>query len=175
MNAEKFIGNLKKELADLVSDFRVVTTEHGISNRKAYRVWADTSAENFKNVVKKLFKIQPYPHFSVSSGFDAGSTIEILLHFALNYAKPHNLVLFTLRVKLPKENPKMETITDLIPGALIAEKEKREFLGIEIEGLPAGHMFLDESLAGVFPWRRDEKGANKIAKNLHKGEPIEKE
>ncbi|RLG69783.1 MAG: hydrogenase [Candidatus Iainarchaeum archaeon] len=173
MNAEEFIEKLKKELGKDVSNFKVVTTEHGLSKSKAYRVWADADSKNFKNVVKKLFSLQEYPHFSVSSGFDAGKTIEILLHFALNYANPKALVLFTLRVKLPKQRPKMKTITDLIPGAMISEKEKREFFGIKIEGLAPGKMFLDDSLSGVYPWRRDSKGADKIAKNLHSGDAIE--
>ncbi len=82
-------------------------------------------------------------------------------------------MLFTLRVKLPKQRPKMKTITDLIPGAMISEKEKREFFGIKIEGLAPGKMFLDDSLSGVYPWRRDSKGADKIAKNLHSGDAIE--
>lgn len=173
MNADRFIKKLKKELGNDVSNFKVVTTEHGLSKSKAYRVWADVDNKNLKDVVKKIFSLQEYPHFSVSSGFDAGRHIEVLLHFALNYANPKELVLFTLRTKVPKQRPKMKTITDLIPGALISEKEKREFLGIEIEGLAPGKMFLDDSLSGIYLWRKDAKGADKIAKNLHSGDKVE--
>ncbi len=173
MQATELIEKLKETLAKDISDFRIVTTEHGLKKNRAYRVWAEVSNKKLKDVVKKLFSLQEYPHFSVSSGVDTGQNIEILLHFTLNYAAPKEQVLLTLRVKLPKKRPVMETITDLIPGALISEKEKREFLGIEIKGLAPGRAFLDDSLAGVFPWRKDKKGANKIAKNLHTGERIE--
>jgi len=170
MDAEAFAERLKELLKDKVTNFKISTTEHGKEKRKAYRVWADVDTLYIKDIVKKLFELQEYPHFSVSSGYDAGADIEILLHFTLNYAKPHALVVFTLRTRLPKNNPVIETITDLIPGAEISEKEKREFFGIDVKGLAPGNVFLDESLAGIYPWRKDEKGAQKIVKNLHESD-----
>lgn len=168
MDAEAFTERLKEALGNKVSSFRISATEHGKMKAKAYRIWADADVSNLKEIVKKLFELQEHPHFSVSSGYDNGREIEMMLHFALNYATPQSLVLFTLRVKLPKSNPVVDTITDLIPGAEISEKEKREFFGIEIKGLATGNVFLDESLAGIHPWRKDAKDLP--VKNLHEGE-----
>jgi membrane-bound hydrogenase subunit beta len=45
----------------------------------------------------------------------------------------------------------------LIPGALTAEREKREFYGITVEGIPDDrNLFLPEE-ATIHPWRKDEE------------------
>ncbi|MCX8189985.1 MAG: NADH-quinone oxidoreductase subunit C [Candidatus Diapherotrites archaeon] len=170
MNTESFVNELKNLLSNETKDIVVSETQHGKSKAKAFRLWATIDPKNIHGVVRKISLLQKDPHFSVSSGTDLGNEIELLYHFALNYAKPKSQVLLTLRVKLPKSSPVIDTITDIIPGAEISEKEKREFFGIEFRGLPPGNAFLDESLAGVHPWRKDEKGASKFAKNIHNGE-----
>lgn len=170
MNAEKFVDELNNLLGVYTKEILVSETQHGKSKAKAYRVWATIDSAKLRDVVKKISVLQREPHFSVSSGNDLWDDIEILYHFALNYAKPKSQVLLTLRIKVPKSSPVLDTITDIIPGAEISEKEKREFLGVEFKGLPPGSAFLDESLAGVHPWRKDEKGASKFVKNVHNGE-----
>ena len=74
-----------------------------------------------------------------------------------------------LSVELPKSNPTIETVCDLIPGALVTEREKQEFLGVKIKGIPdSRRLFLPDDIPeGVYPWRRDETGAEKFYKNLH--------
>lgn len=174
MNPKTLVKALKKEFGEKISEIEIKETVHGRKNRKAARVWATVKASDFKKVVKFLFSLQEFPHYSVSSGIDLGKEIEIINHFGLNYAKPNKLILFSLKVRLSKKKPEMETLTDLIPGAWVSEKEKQEFLGIKIKGIKPGRLFLDDSLPkGVYPWRRDSKGAGKHAINLHTGESIE--
>ena len=42
----------------------------------------------------------------------------------------------TFEVEVLKTNPVVPTISDLIPGAVYSEREKREMIGVEIEGIP---------------------------------------
>ena len=74
-----------------------------------------------------------------------------------------------ISVELPKSKPEIETICDYIPGALITEREKQEFLGVKIIGIPDDRrLFLpDDFPKGVYPWRRDETGPDKLYRNLH--------
>jgi len=74
-----------------------------------------------------------------------------------------------MTIELPKSKPIIETITDIIPGALIAEQEKQEMLGVKVKGIPKDQrVFIpNEFPKDVYPWRRDEKGPEKIARNLH--------
>ena len=72
----------------------------------------------------------------------------------------------TIRVNVPKENPKVATITDLMPGAAFHEREVADLLGVAIEGHPSrGRLLLSESWPeGVSPLRKDCK-ANEVKLN----------
>ncbi|MCX6802842.1 MAG: NADH-quinone oxidoreductase subunit C [Candidatus Diapherotrites archaeon] len=167
MNAAQVIESFRKEFPGI----EISLAEQGAGRHKKVQVWATVAVKDFKNAVKHLFTIQEYPHFSVSSGSDIGKEIEIINHFVLNYGEPGEQVPFHLKVKLPKGNPVMDSITGLFPGAVISEQEKMEMLGIKIEGVPKKRVFTDESMpAGIYPWRKDDKGPEKIARNLHEGE-----
>jgi len=171
---EKIISSLKKEFGKKILEVKTSETVHGKKNDKAVRIWVTVKPVDFKPMVKYLFELQAYPHFMVSSGFDDGKEIEILNHFALNYGKPLEMVVLTIRTRLPKTKPEMDSISDIIPGAWVAEKEKQEFLGIKIKGIEPGRLFLDDSFPkGVFPWRRDKKGPGKTAINLHTGDKVD--
>ncbi|MEM4663133.1 MAG: NADH-quinone oxidoreductase subunit C [Candidatus Diapherotrites archaeon] len=167
MNPEELINKLKTVLDSDISNFKVSHTLHGKNKTKAYRVWVDVEPNKLHSLIKKISLVYRYPHFSVSSGYDAGDHIEVLYHFALNYGRPRSQIVLTLRTSVSKNSPILETITDIIPGAEISEKEKREFFGVEFKGLKKGHAFLDESFNSIYPWRRDEKDASKMVKNVH--------
>ena len=70
---------------------------------------------------------------------------------------------------MPKTKPEIETICDYIPGTLITEREKQEMLGVKIIGIPdTRRLFLpDDFPKDVYPWRKDEKGMEKLIRNLH--------
>ncbi|MEM0360006.1 MAG: NADH-quinone oxidoreductase subunit C [Candidatus Diapherotrites archaeon] len=166
MNPEQVLESFKKEFPGI--EIRLV--EQGSGKHKKAQVWALVQPKDFKRAVKHLFELQEFPHFSVSSGSDIGNEIEIINHFVLNYGEKEPQIPFNLKVRLPKENPEMETITDLFPSAIISEQEKMEMLGIKISGIPKKRVFTDDSMpSGVFPWRKDGKGAEKIARNVHEG------
>ncbi len=174
MNAEQKVKALNKEFGSKLKDVRIHETVHGKKNIKAQRIWATVKPADYKKVVEFLFTLQDFPHHCVSSGTDMEKEIEIVNHFGLGYGIPQGAVLFNLKTSLPKTKPNMDSITDLIPGAWIAEKEKQEFLGINVKGIPPGRLFLDDSLPkGVFPWRKDAKGPGKNAINLHTGDAVE--
>jgi len=95
--------------------------------------------------------------------------IELIYHFTVNYGERLKEINFHISVELPKSKPEIESICDLIPGALITEREKQEFLGVKIKGIPDDRkLFLpDDWPDKVYPWRRDETGPEKYYKNLH--------
>jgi len=93
-------------------------------------------------------------------------------HFSLFHGARGRELSLNITVSLPKENPVVDTITDLIPGALISEQEKQEMLGVKIRGIPKDtRVFVaDDIPKDVFPWRRDETGPGKLVRNLHEGD-----
>jgi len=133
------------------------------------RVWAKINKSQFKEAVAFLCELYPMPHFSVASGYDMGESIELIYHFAIGFGGKLEEFIFSLKVVLPKNDLVLESITDLIPGALISERELQEMLGVKIKGIPdSRRLFLPKEIPkGVYPWRKDNKGLEKLVRNLN--------
>lgn len=89
-------------------------------------------------------------------GVDAGE-LEVMYHFC------HGAAVVTLSVKVPRENPVVPTVCELIPSASFYERELREMFGVTITDTPnTDHLFLpDDWPEGVYPLRKDfEMSAN---------------
>jgi membrane-bound hydrogenase subunit beta len=78
---------------------------------------------------------------------------------------------FTIRTMLPKSDLSIPTITDLLAGAQTSEREKIEFYGIDVVGIPdSRNLFLPEG-ATIHPWRKDlEEETAKEVKRMVKWE-----
>jgi Ni,Fe-hydrogenase III large subunit len=97
---------------------------------------------------------------SAITGLDLGANLSVLYHIRTSNA------FLTIRAEVPKDNPKIQTITDIIPGAVFHELEVADLLGVVFEGHPSpGHFVLSEYWPqGVYPLRKDVK-ANEIKLN----------
>jgi Ni,Fe-hydrogenase III component G len=99
--------------------------------------------------------------FHIASGIDARTHLEILYHFSIETMN----LLISLRVKLDKQNPKVNSLANVIKGANWIEREMSELLGIDFLGHPDLRRLLlaDEWPKGVYPLRRDYKEWDKNA------------
>jgi len=73
-------------------------------------------------------------------------------------------------VPVPKSDLTVPTISDIIPGAVFSEREKQEFLGVKVIGIPDNRrLFLPEDFPeGIYPWRKDETGVpDSMVKDLY--------
>jgi len=87
-------------------------------------------------------------HLSAITGQDTGSEIELLYHFWDGRG-------LTLRASLPREEPHIATLTDLIPGAAFYEREVCEMLGVTFEGHPDPRaLLLPDDWDGEAPLRQ---------------------
>jgi len=86
---------------------------------------------------------------------DVRSHLEILYHFTLEDIN----LLISLRVKLPKDNPEIDSLAPVFEGANWIEREMHELLGINFKGHPdLRRLLLPENWPeGVFPLRCDYK------------------
>ncbi|MFH1447813.1 MAG: NADH-quinone oxidoreductase subunit C [Candidatus Micrarchaeota archaeon] len=69
-------------------------------------------------------------HLSTITGIDTGERIEVLYHFELLDK------MLTLRVPLDRNIASVETITNVMPSAVLYEREVVEMLGVEVRGHP---------------------------------------
>jgi NADH:ubiquinone oxidoreductase subunit C len=101
--------------------------------------------------MKKLVESERFRHLSTITGIDAGSKIEVIYHLIRE-----DLAL-SLKVKTSKKYPVLPTIVDLIPGAVLYEREVHELLGITFEGNPDLSPLLlpDDWPSDVYPLRKD--------------------
>jgi membrane-bound hydrogenase subunit beta len=170
---EEIVRSFQTRFPQGITQPRVERRIGGTLKTEFVHVWFRIETGLLKEAVKHLFAFEQYPHFAVTSGYDLGDTIELVYHFSLFYGERGREMSLNMTVTLPKDNPVIDTITDLIPGALISEQEKQEMLGVKIRGIPKDiRVFVaDDIPEGIFPWRRDETGPDKLIRNLHEGEP----
>ncbi len=87
--------------------------------------------------------------------------MELLYHFTLEDIN----LLISFRVKLPKQDPEIDSLTSVLKGADWIEREIHELLGIRFKGHPNLKKLLlpDEWPDGVYPMRQDYKEWDKTA------------
>ena len=165
---ENVVKYFKDEFKTKIKGTKIVKRKFGSKKNVSNYIWMKVDRSVFKDAVKHLLKLQ-FPHLAIASGNDLGKNIELIYHFTINYDQPLEEIILNISVELPKTDPTIDTITDIIPGALITEREKIEMLGVTIKGIPDdSRLFVPEDFPeGVYPWRRDKTGPEKFYKNLH--------
>ncbi len=165
MKPEDIIELFKEKFNDSVTNSKIEIKTAGLKKNSYSLIWLEIEPKDFKEAVRLLCTIQ-FPHFAIISGNDTGKEIELIYHFSIYYGERFKEISINLTTYLPKEDLRIPTITDLIPGAQTAEREIKEMFGVTIEGLPdLPNIFLPQDFQkGVYPLRRDEKGIDKIIK-----------
>ena len=89
-------------------------------------------------------------HLSTITGIDNGSEIEVLYHFWQQTG-------LTIRLILQYDDLQIDTLTELIPGALFYEREIAEMFGISIVGLDEAPLILPDSWCETPPLLKGEQ------------------
>ena len=154
MTPEALLSSLRESLGKRLLDEKTVVRQVGKRKRSVYDVWVEVDRESLCDAVSHLCALS-YPHLSVISGDDLGKEIAFNYHFTVGFGKRYGEMTVSVRVRVPKNDLRLPTITDLIPGAITSEREKQEFFGVIVEGIPDGHnLFLPEEMK-IHPWRKD--------------------
>ncbi|MDE2517798.1 MAG: NADH-quinone oxidoreductase subunit C, partial [Methanocorpusculum sp.] len=155
-------GRLTEALGDAVIDSRIQIRAEGKEKRENTNIWITIRRDAVHAAVAALMQIW-YPHLSCIAGYDKGADspdlrVQYIFSIYGGVAASECMVIFSLDV--PKADPRLPTITDLLEGAAFTEREKTEYLGITIEGLPsaAHRFFLPQDFPDdVYPLRKDDK------------------
>jgi membrane-bound hydrogenase subunit beta len=156
---QEIIDLYKTEFGAGILDATITERGEGVHKTKGYNIWIRLEKNLLRPAIQKLMDIR-FPHFAVIAGSDLGDEIELLYILSVFYGTQFGEYMVTLAIRLRKTDLTVPTITDLIPGALLSEREKQEFFGITVTGIPDGRrLFLpDDFPQGVYPWRKDETG-----------------
>lgn len=116
--SDKLKNNLKDNIVEM-------------KNPRERRIFLRVKKEAFRETLEYVVNELGFKHLSTITGVDVGADIELLYHMVLNDA-----TVLTLGFSVPKEKPTTRTITDLVPSAVLYEREVHEMLGVVFEGHP---------------------------------------
>lgn len=118
------------------------------------RIYLDIDKKDLISLTKFLFE-DLKARFITASGVDTRKAIEILYHFSFDSLG----LIISLRVKLSKPQPEVESLTSLIKGAEWIEREIFELLGVNFLNHPDLRRLLmsEDWPEGKYPLRRDFK------------------
>jgi len=117
---EEFLNELSEEFKNIV-DKKEIKGNFVVTVRK----------EDLKPIVE-FTKKHGITHIITITGVDKGDKIELNYHFRpLGTGK-----VITYRVYLDREKPQITSISSVIPGALLYEREVKDLLGVEFIGIP---------------------------------------
>jgi Ni,Fe-hydrogenase III large subunit/NADH:ubiquinone oxidoreductase subunit C len=138
---ENAVEVLKNNLEDAIIEFRVPRP------RKAYIL---LKPERHRDAISLLLKHIENAELSTISGTDLGNEIELNYHMACGGT-------VTLKNRVSREKPVIRTITDILPGANLYEREVFDLLGVIFAGHPnLKRLMLPENWPkGEYPLRRD--------------------
>ena len=140
---ENAVDILKNNLADDILELKVPRS------RKAYILF---KPERHRAAISLLLNNVEDTELSTITGVDLEKEIELNYHMACDGT-------VTLKNRISREKPVTQTITDILPGANLYEREVFDLLGVIFEGHPnLQRLMLPESWPqGDYPLRRDWK------------------
>lgn len=144
MNDEIIINKIKDTLQSKVIE---------ITNPALRRIFVKVNRENLLETVKFLKEQFGFTHLSTITGNDKGENFEVLYHFANEFS------VVTVRILTPRAEPKIPSICEIIPGAILYERELPDMFGIIVENIPDSRTLLlpDGWPQGAYPLRKDWK------------------
>lgn len=120
-------------------------------NTRPHRLFVTINRDDVYEVVQYLHEKHGLTYVSTITGLDAVEHYEMMYHFLLEGT------VVTVRAIVPTDDPRIASITPIIPGAQLYERELQDLLGITSEGhpFPEGRQILpDDWPEGEYPLRK---------------------
>jgi membrane-bound hydrogenase subunit beta len=145
-NEENIVAELKQKFPYLSDKIRV---------QRVRRIWAEVDYSKFAEVFDFMIKKLNLNSFCTVTGLDENTNLSFVYHIAR-----HDGIVMNLKTSVPKDNPRIKTITNYFPAADVAERELVDLLGAEVEGLKEGFRYplTDDWPKDQHPLRKDWKG-----------------
>ena len=142
MTIIEFIDKLKKKTN---LDFEFQQHSHK-------RVYIRINREYLKRMIQVIFK-DLKAKFSIATGVHIREGFEVLYHFTFD----KDQFICTIRTLAPHDDPSLDSITGIIPGALWIEREIYDILGVKFIGHPNLKRLVKAEFIGEneFPFRKD--------------------
>jgi Ni,Fe-hydrogenase III component G len=143
MNDAQILEILNARFAGKVAD---------VTNPAPRRIFLAVEPKNLLDVIAGLKEAVPGMwYIATISGVDLGESFEIVYHFG------HDRGTVNIKTRIPRAHPHLESITPVIPGAVLYERELQDMFGMVIEHIPDPRPLVtsDDWPANNFPLRKD--------------------
>ena len=143
MTRETTLERIKESLGDKVVDW---------FDKSERRTYVEVLPEDVPAATELVFR-ELGARFQIATGIDTPGAIEILYHWAFDTMD----FIVTLRTKLDRDKPEVESVAGICKGTEWIEREMWEMLGITFHNHPdMRHLLLREDWPeDEFPLRRD--------------------
>jgi Ni,Fe-hydrogenase III component G len=143
MNRDELIQDLQNRFKDDIIE---------LYDKSPKRVYVEINPAAIVSVGSYIFR-ELEARFNIASGLDAATHLEVLYHFTIERIN----LLISVRVKLDRNTPEIDSLAPVFKGVNWIEREMNELLGIEFRGHPEMKRLLlsDQWPEGVYPLRQD--------------------
>ncbi len=144
MTDAEIVEKLKADLGGKIVD---------LTNPAPRRLFLKIFAADLPAVTKTLRDGCGVVFLSTITGLDKGEAFEIIYHFST----PDQDI--NLRTEVPRTSPRVASISGLIPGAVLYERELQDMFGIIVDHIPDPRRLIlpDDWPEGQYPLRKDWK------------------
>ena len=134
-------GKLKEEFKDSILESKIP---------REHRIWVKVPMSKFRDIIKYLKENLGFTHITTITAIDAGEEIEVIYHLF----KPG--ISLNLKTATPMATAEIETITDILPGAILYEREAQDLMGLKFKNIPDPRRLIlpEDWPEGVYPLRK---------------------
>jgi len=150
INPMDIVNFLKKELKNKFKGFELKPHIYGKS-----RIFINISQDANKDALKAIWE-RFNARLNTISGVDFGKALGVIYHLTLD---EYGIVINIKIDDLPRNNPELNSISDIIPAAAFMEREIHDLFGINFKGNLCMEKWIiaDEWPEGEYPLRKDYK------------------
>lgn len=144
MSEEEILQKIKEKFGDYVLEASIP---------RPRRVVVLVPPEKYKEVAEFVAKDLGLEFLSCITGADKEEYMEVVAHIGYS-------IYVLVKTRIPRDNPEVDSLVDVLPAAAFYEREAYDLLGIVFKGNPdIGKKFIipEDWPEGVFPLRKDYK------------------
>ncbi len=108
----------------LETQFRETNMQIHVGQLGLATIQAETS--QLREIIKTLISADPKTGLVTITGLDLGENLGAYYHMRTTQGY------ITIKIQVPKNNPKITSIADLVPGATFAELRRDRFTGLSL-------------------------------------------
>jgi Ni,Fe-hydrogenase III component G len=144
MNSEAILEKINEEIKDKIVEASVAAPR---------RINVKVERGQLLTVLAYLKGQFHFAHLGTISGVDLGEHFEVIYHLS------NDTTTVNVRILSPRSEPKIPSVCQIIPGAILYERELQDMFGLVVENIPDPRRLLlcDDWPQGQYPLRKDWK------------------